>query len=94
MNRAVGVLDKLPASVRHLIIVFGASFGGRIVSAIVDAQGVTGVAWLDTLKAALNVASLAAATAIAALYLTPLTRQYGVGKAITSTYAKGGDHEA
>jgi enoyl reductase-like protein len=73
------MLDKLPAPVRHLLIVVGAAAVGVPVQAVVAAQGVTGVDWADTLVDALNAGGLAGALAIGALWLTPLTRQYGVG---------------
>jgi hypothetical protein len=73
------VLDKVPAPVRHLLIVAGATFLGAFVHAILSAQGVTGVDWAGTAKGALNLTAVNAATAVVGLWLTPLTRQYGVG---------------
>ena len=73
------MLDKIPAPARHLAIVAGATFLGAFVHAVLSAQGVTGVDWAGTAKDALNLTAVNAATAVAGLWLTPLTRQYGVG---------------
>lgn len=73
------MLDRLPAWARHLLIVAGSVFLAGVVSAVVDAGGVTGVDWPANLIADLNAAAVAVATASAALWLTPLTRQYGIG---------------
>lgn len=73
------MLDKLPAQVRHLAIIAFTTFGGVIVTAIFAAQGVTDVLWSSTLLTAVNVTAVALAAGASALYLTPLTRQYGWG---------------
>lgn len=73
------MLDNLPAWARHAIIVFGGAFASIIVNAIIVAKGVTGVDWAVTAMDALNYGALATALSISALYITPLTRQYGVG---------------
>jgi hypothetical protein len=73
------VLDRLPSWLRHLLIVAGATAGGSLATAVVSAGGVTTLAWVDTLTSALNAATVATATAAAALWFTPLTTQYGVG---------------
>lgn len=74
------MLDKLPAPVRHLLIVAGAVFAGSIASAVIAAGGVLGVDWIHTLTSAVDEAALSVASAAAALWFTPLTKQYGVGK--------------
>ena len=71
------MLDKLPASVRHLILIIGATFLGVIAKAILAAQGVTGVHWAATASLALNTAVVTGVTAFMVLYLTPLTKQWG-----------------
>ena len=73
------IIDKLPAGVRHLLIAAGAVFGGAIVQDVIAAGGVTGVSWLSALKDAVDITAVSVATIAAALWLTPLTRQYGVG---------------
>ena len=75
----MNILDKVPAPVRHLLIVAGAVFGGYIVQAVLAAHGVSGVDWSGTLVDAVDATAVAVATAAAALWLTPLTSQYGVG---------------
>lgn len=72
------MLDRLPAALRHLLLMLApAGLGAVLVvlRAITDAGGVlTAVDWGDVLAAAiLAVAGLATAA------LTPLTRQYGIG---------------
>ena len=71
------MLDKLPASVRHLILIIGATFLGVIAKAILAAQGVTGVHWGSTAGLALNTSVVTGVTAFMVLYLTPLTKQWG-----------------
>lgn len=78
MDSALGLLDRLPAPIRHAVIGGGAAAGSTITSAIIHAQGVTGVAWGETLVQAVDKGFLAAALTVSALALTPLTRQYGL----------------
>lgn len=73
------MLDKLPAPLRHLIIVAGSVFLGAIAKDIVTAGGIAGLS-LTNLRVALDSAVVSAVTAAGALYLTPLTKQYGIGK--------------
>lgn len=72
-------LDKLPAWARHLVIVFGATFLGSVASAVVAASGVTSLDWPVVLGDAVNLGCTATASAALFLWLTPATRQYGVG---------------
>lgn len=74
------MLDKLPAWLRHLLIVFAGAAGAVIVDAVVNAKGVSNVAWGHSLRVALDTGSVAAALAVGALYITPLTQKYGLGK--------------
>jgi hypothetical protein len=74
------MLDKLPAMARHLLIVFAGSFLGFVAQVIVKAQGITAVAWSHELILALNTSVVATVTIGVALYLTPLTKQYGLSK--------------
>lgn len=75
------MLDRVPAIVRHLLIVLAPPFllaALVVLKAVIDAQGVlTAVDWAAVLWASI----LAAATWLS-LVLTPLTRQYGVGKTV------------
>ena len=73
------MLDRLPPALRHFLIVIGAAFAQGIVSAVISAQGVTGVDWSTVLLDDVNHTAVAGVTAFVALWLTPLTRQYGVG---------------
>jgi hypothetical protein len=73
------MLERLPAPLRHLLIVAGAAFISVPVQDVVAAQGVTGVDWPATLVHAIDAAGVAGAVAIGVLWLTPITRQYGVG---------------
>lgn len=81
------MLDTLPAWLRHLIVLCGIAPAAAAVtsaaSAVVAAGGVSTVDWPPTGVAAIDAAGLAAAigaTTWLALVVTPLTRQYGVGK--------------
>lgn len=74
------MLDNLPAWLRHLTIVVGAVFLGTVADTIVSSGGVSTVDWAATLVAAADAATVAGAAVAAVLWLTPATRQYGVGK--------------
>ena len=76
-----GALSKLPAWVQHLLVIFGSTFLGANVQAIIGAGGVTGVAWASTETSALNAAAVAAAAGVAALWALPLNQAYGPGSA-------------
>lgn len=74
------MLDRLPAWARHIAIVFGAVFGGSVANAIVTGGGVTSLDWITTLRTAVDLGAVSTATAVLVLWLTPLTRQYGIGE--------------
>lgn len=80
MDKTLGLLDRLPAKVRHAIIAGGAAAGGTVCKAVIAKQGVSGVNWGEAMRNALDNGCLAGAVALMALYFTPLTRQYGVFK--------------
>lgn len=82
------MLDKLPAWARHLLIIFGAAFGGLFFSAIVKAGGVLPFPWQATFVAAVNAGAVAVAGTVV-LWCTSATRQYGVG----ASKAIGGDSD-
>lgn len=73
------MLDRLPAWLRHLVIAFGAVAGGSVAQSIVEAHGVSTVDWPATAVQAVDAGAVAVAVIAAALWFTPLTRQYGVG---------------
>lgn len=73
------MLDKLPAWVRHLAIVVGAVFLGTVAETIIASGGVSSVNWAASLLSAVDTAAVAGASAALLLWLTPATRQYGVG---------------
>lgn len=72
------MFDRLPAWAQDLGMIFGGTFLGSVLNAVVDAKGVFAVAWQPTLMAATDSAFYAAAVAGVALYVTPLTKRYGV----------------
>ena len=71
------MLDKLPAQLRHFILIVGGTFLGVVAKAILAAQGVTGVHWAAAATLGLNTAVVTGATSFMLLNLTPLTKQYG-----------------
>jgi hypothetical protein len=80
------MLDKLPAWLRHLIIVCGLAPAAVAVTttpnAVITAGGVTTVDWPATGIATIDAAGVALAVGAATwltLVITPLTRQYGIG---------------
>lgn len=86
------MFDRLPAWLRHfLILVFLAPlvlFVSLLAAQIVAGGGIDGFAWGDEAYAALNTAIVTIASGLLswiALYVTPLTRQYGVGSGNGST---------
>ena len=71
------MLDKLPAQLRHFILIVGGTFLGVMCKAIITANGVTGVHWATTAVLAVNTAIVTGVTSFMLLSLTPLTKQYG-----------------
>lgn len=73
------MLDRLPAFVRHLIIAFVGSYMAVLLNAVLAAKGVS---TLDAgvLVQGLDAAAYTTAGIALALYVTPLVKQYGVGK--------------
>ena len=76
-----GILDRLPATVRHGILVFIGSFATVVLGAIASAHGVTGIDWASVLIDAVNAGVVAALAAVGLAAGTSLTTQYGVGSA-------------
>ena len=75
------MLDKFPAWIRHLVIVIAAVFLGTVAETIIASGGVSSVNWAATLLTAVDTAAVAGASVAALLWLTPATKQYGVGSA-------------
>lgn len=79
-------LDTIHPAARSVIVLcvlapLAATLGG-FVAAVLQAGGVTGVDWGGTATSALDAGGVALATGLATfltLYVTPLTRRYGVG---------------
>ena len=73
------MLDRLPAFARHLMIGFFAAFMVTVLDAVISAKGVTGLS-VNVLRDAFDYAAYSVALLASALYLTPLIKQYGLGK--------------
>lgn len=73
------MLDRLPAWLRHLVIAFAAVAGSTVAQAVIEAGGVSQIVWTDLALDALDAGAVAVALVAATLWLTPLTKQYGVG---------------
>jgi hypothetical protein len=79
--KKVPLLDRLPAQVRHLILIFLGAFIGPL--ALQVQNGVNPLTWnITTFKEVLG-AAITAAIGGVLLYVTPLTKQYGIGKSLT-----------
>jgi hypothetical protein len=74
------MLDKLPAWVRHIAIMFAATFTAFFGQAIIAADGVSRLDFMSTFIDALDSSIVATVVVGLALYVTPLTRQYGIGE--------------
>lgn len=80
-------LDGLPAYVRHAIILCviapATSFVLMPIGAVISSGGVFGIGWATVFADAANAAGVSfasGATTMIALWVTPLTRQYGLGE--------------
>jgi hypothetical protein len=71
--------DKLPSSVKHVIIAFASAFGYELINAVNSAGGVTGLHWWTVLTNAINAGAVSAAGIAVVFWLTPITHEYGVG---------------
>lgn len=81
------MLDNLPAWSRHLLVLAViapvAGFVGFEAAAVVANHGISGMDWSGEAQSALDVAAVTSASGViawVAMFVTPLTRQYGVGK--------------
>lgn len=74
-----GILDRLPAAVEHMVVLFGAVFGTACAAAVVS-SGHVSVLWDSTavLTSAVDAAAVTVAGSLV-LTFTALTRRYGVG---------------
>jgi hypothetical protein len=79
-----GILDRLPASVRHFLFSVGAILA------------LAGLDWLQANYTTLNIPQpiigiIAMLIPVAVAYLTPITNQYGVGAADIANAVNGTD---
>ena len=74
-----GILDRLPAAVEHMVILFAAVFGFTCASAVIQ-SGHLAVLWQTTqvLTSAVDAAAVTVAGALL-LTFTTLTTRYGRG---------------
>lgn len=84
------MLDRLPAWGRYLLILAVllpiATYIGSIALAVITQAGVSGIDWPTQHIASLDAAAVSAAGGITtwiALYITPLTRQFGPSRTTT-----------
>lgn len=81
-----GFLDRLPAPVRHFVLVF---FGAAattllgVVVAAVHGDGLASIQWGTALLDSLGAGIAAGAAAVGVAAGTPIITQYGVGAAST-----------
>jgi len=75
--------DKLPAQVRHIVLLGAGAVLFTVASAVQSAGGATGVDWSGTGKSAVDAAAVVVVGALV-LYFTSLTKQYGTGSTSTS----------
>lgn len=80
MDEIKGLIDKLPAPARHAVIAFAGTWGGSVLNRVVDAKGVSSVEWSQAIVNATDAAFYSTSVIMLALYITPLTRQYGLRK--------------
>lgn len=72
--------DKLPSAVQHAAVAFAGASLTQIFTAIYSANGVSNVRWNAVLVSAFNDGAVALVGVLTVMWLTPLTRTYGVGK--------------
>lgn len=84
------MLDRLPAWGRYLLILAVllplTAYVGSTALAVITQAGVSGIDWPAQHSASLDAAAVSAAGGITtwiALYITPLTRQFGPSRATT-----------
>ena len=80
------MLDRLHPAARSAVVLCViaplVAFLGGVVAAVLQANGASGVDWSTTGRAALDAGATALATGLAtfaALWVSPLTKRYGVG---------------
>jgi hypothetical protein len=84
-TKKVPMFDRISAQFRHLILIFTGAIVGPL--ALQVQNGVNPLTWnTNTLKELVG-AGLAAVAGSIVLYITPLTKQYGVGKGLDTSTA-------
>lgn len=74
MDKLKGILDRLPASVRHSLIAFAASLLAWAGTAVLDIQ-IQG----NTILTGVVVSAASTIVTQITLWFTPISEQYGVG---------------
>jgi hypothetical protein len=77
---ATGLLDKLPAWARHLLLIIAVPAAGVYAQAIVKHDGFVGVDWSGSTRTAVSLAGFSFAAWFVGVFATGLTQQYGTGK--------------
>jgi hypothetical protein len=88
-----GILDRLPAPMRHGVLVFFGAFATTILGVVsANTSNLGGIAWPTVLLDALSAGAASAIAAVGLAAATPLTTQYGVGASSAPTdSASNGD---
>lgn len=78
-----GILDKLPAPVRHFALVFIGAFVTTILGVVsANTSDLGAVDWRTAVLDALGAGLASGVAAVGLAAGTPLTRQYGVGSSV------------
>ena len=85
-----GILDRLPAPVRHAVLVFLGAFVTTILGVVsANVHDLSAVSWSTVLLDAVGAGVASAIAAVGLAASTPLTTQYGVGSTIDPTGGTG-----
>lgn len=74
------IYNNIPAPVRHGLAIFIGTFLGIFFTAIIANGGVTTLDFGSTFVSAIDDAVVSAVGSLLVLYVTPLTKSYGIGK--------------
>jgi hypothetical protein len=74
---SLAIFDKVPAPVKHWVIAFLAVIVWYLGKAIIEKNGLSGVDWVATLKAAVDAAAVGFAT-VAVIAVLPFFADYGI----------------
>ena len=80
-----GILDRLPAPVRHFIIVFGGAAATVVLGSIKAHSGFVGIDWVVTAADAVNAGIVSGLAGVGIVAATKLSNAYGRGSGDTST---------